>query len=105
MKINKFQYKILGEIKRIYIDLPTLKIREKLNAAFKLPVTDSDTTGIYGKYLKKQGFYRVKYIYSRNSQLQPQTYDRYYYLAEVGEDEKGSFIDYVLVYDKLYDHL
>ncbi len=105
MKINKFQYEIIGEIKRIYIDLPTLKIREKLNALFKAPVTDSDTTGIYGKYLKSQGLYRIKYIYSRNNQLQPQTYDRYYYLLEIGEDEKGSYVEYVMVHDKLYDPL
>lgn len=105
MKLNTTQYKIIGESKKIYLDLPTVKIREKLNIAFKTPVADSDTTGIYGKYLKKEDLYRVKYIHSRNRQLQPQTYDRYFYLLEVGEDEKGSFVEYVVVYDKLYDPL
>lgn len=105
MKINKFQYEIIGEIKRQYVESSTLKIKENLNMTFKAPVTDSDTTGIYGKYLKRQGLYRIKYIHSRNNQLQPQTYDRYYYLVEIGEDEKGSYIEYAMVHDKLYDPL
>ena len=57
MKLNTTQYKIIGESKKIYLDLPTVKIREKLNIAFKMPVADSDTTGIYGKYLKKEDLF------------------------------------------------
>ena len=49
--------------------------------------------------------YKVKYIYTRNKQLQPMTFDRFYYLVDVGENENGSYIEYAMVYDKLYDPL
>ena len=49
--------------------------------------------------------YKVKYIYTRNKQLQPMTFERYHYLIDIGEDEKGSYIEYAMVYDKLYDPL
>lgn len=105
MEINKLHYKVLSEPQKIYLDLPTVKIREKLNAAFKNPTAEDDMTGIFGKYAKLDKLYKVKYIYSRNNQLQPQTFDRYHYLLDVGEDENGSYIEYVMVYDRLYDPL
>jgi hypothetical protein len=103
MVINKFHYKQLSEPKKIYIDATTLEIRERLNVAFKKPSVEEDMTGIFGKYYKLDKMYKVKYIYARNKQLQPMTYDRYHYLLDVGEDENGSFIEYAMVYDKLYD--
>ena len=39
------------------------------------------------------------------TQLQPMTFDRYHYLVDIDEDENGSYIEYVMVYDKLYDPL
>lgn len=105
MEINKFHYKQLTEPKKIYIDATTLKIREKLNVAFKTPTAEDDMTGIFGKFNKLDKMYKVKYIYSRNKQLQPMTFDRYHYLVDVGEDENGSYIEYAMVYDKLYDPL
>ena len=36
MEINKLHYKQLSETKKIYLDTTTLKIREKLNIAFKI---------------------------------------------------------------------
>ena len=62
-------------------------------------------TGIFGKYYKLDKMYKVKYIYARNKQLQPMTFDRYHYLLDVGEDENGTYIEYAMVYDKLYDPL
>ena len=105
MEINKFHYKQLTEPKRMYIDATTLKIREKLNVAFKTPTAEDDMTGIFGKFYKLDKMYKVKYIYTRNKQLQPMTFDRYHYLVDVGEDENGSYIEYAMVYDKLYDPL
>ncbi|MBQ3524175.1 MAG: hypothetical protein IJA43_06975 [Clostridia bacterium] len=105
MEINKFHYKQLTERKRMYIDATTLKIREKLNVAFKNPTAEDDMTGIFGKFNKFDKMYKVKYIYTRNKQLQPMTFDRYHYLVDVGEDENGSYIEYAMVYDKLYDPL
>lgn len=105
MKINKFHYKQLSEVKKIYIDATTLKIREKLNVAFKTPTAEDDMTGIFGKFYKLDKMYKVKYIYTRNKQLQPMTFDRYHYLVDVGSDENGSYIEYAMVYDKLYDPL
>ena len=105
MEINKFHYKQLSEPKKIYIDATTLKIREKLNVAFKSPTAEDDMTGIFGKYYKLDKMYKVKYIYTRNKQLQPMTFDRYHYLVDVGNDENGSYVEYVMVYDKLYDPL
>ena len=105
MKINKFHYKQLSEVKKIYIDATTLKIREKLNVAFKTPTAEDDMTGVFGKFYKLDKMYKVKYIHTRNKQLQPMTFDRYYYLVDVGSDEIGSYIEYVMVYDKLYDPL
>lgn len=105
MKINKLHYKQLSEVKKIYIDSTTLKIREKLNVAFKTPTAEDDVTGIFGKFYKLDKMYKVKYIYTRNKQLQPMTFDRYHYLLDVGSDEDGSYIEYVMVYDKLYDPL
>lgn len=105
MDINKTHYKVLGESKKIYLDMTTLEIREKLNLAFKNPTAEDDMTGIFGKYYKLDKMYKLKYIYTRNKQLQPVTFDRYHYLVDIGEDEKGSYIEYVMVYDKLFDPL
>ncbi len=105
MEINKFHYKQLTEPKKIYINATTLKIREKLNVAFKTPTAEDDMTGIFGKFYKLDKMYKVKYIYTRNKQLQPMTFDRYHYLVDVGNDENGSYIEYAMVYDKLYDPL
>lgn len=105
MEINKIHYKILSEPQKIYFDIPTVKIREKLNTAFKNPTCEDDMTGIFGKYAKIDKLYKVKYIHSRNKQLQPETFDRYHYLLDVGEDENGTYVEYVMVYDKLYDPL
>ncbi len=105
MEINKIRYKQLSETKKIYIDASTLKIREKLNVAFKTPTAEDDMTGIFGKFYKLDKMYKVKYIYTRNKQLQPMTFDRYHYFLDVGEDEKGSYVEYAMVYDKIYDPL
>ena len=105
MKINKTHYKILSEVKKIYLDMSTIEIREKLNFLLKTPTAEDDLTGIYGKFYKLDKMYKVKYIYTRNKQLQPMTFERYHYLVDVGEDENGSYIEYALVYDKLYDPL
>lgn len=105
MEINKFHYKLLSEPQKIYLDMPTVKIREKLNITFKNPTVEEDITGIFGKYAKLDKLYKVKYIFERNKQLQPQTFERYHYLLDVGEDENGSYIEYTMVYDKLYDPL
>ncbi len=103
MNINKFHYNVMKEPQKIYFNMSTLSLREKLNLAFKTPTAEDDMTGIFGKYYKLDKMYKLKYIHSRNKQLQPQTYDRYYYLVDIGEDEKGSYIEYAMVYDKLYD--
>ncbi len=105
MEINKIHYKQLTESKKFYIDATTLKIREKLNIAFKNPTAEDDMTGVFGKFNKLDKMYKVKYIYTRNRQLQPMTFDRYHYLVDVGKDENGSYIEYAMVYDKLYDPL
>jgi hypothetical protein len=105
MKINKFHYKQLSEVKKIYIDATTLEICEKLNVAFKTPTAEDDMTGVFGKFYKLDKMYKVKYINTHNKQLQPMTFDRYYYLVDVGSDEIGSYIEYAMVYDKLYDPL
>ncbi len=105
MEINKIHYKVLSEPQKLYLDMPMLKIREKLNMAFKNPTAEDDMTGIFGKYAKLEKLYKVKYIHSRNNQLQPQTFDRYHYLLDIGEDENGAYIEYAMVYDRLYDPL
>ena len=105
MEINKIHYKQLTETKKIYIDATTLKIREKLNVAFKNPTAEDDMTGIFGKFNKLDKMYKLKYIHTRNKQLQPMTFDRYHYLVDVGSDENGSYIEYAMIYDKLYDPL
>lgn len=105
MEINKIHYKQLSEPQKVYFDMPTVKIREKLNVAFKNPTCEDDMTGIFGKYAKLDKMYKVKYIYARSKQLQPQNFERYHYLLDVGEDENGSYIEYAMVYDKLYDPL
>ena len=105
MEINKIHYRQISEPQKIYLDVPMIKIREKLNAAFKNPTAEDDMTGIFGKYYKLDKMYKVKYIFERNKQLQPQTFDRYHYLLDIGEDENGGYIEYVMVYDKLYDPL
>ena len=103
MNINKTHYKILSEPKKVYLDMSTLEIRQKLNHSFKNPTAEDDLTGIYGKFYKLDKMYKVKYIYTRNKQLQPMTYERYHYLLDVCEDEQGAYIEYAMVYDKLYD--
>ena len=105
MEINKIHYKVLKESEKIYLDMSTVEIREKLNLSFKTPTVEDDMTGIFGKYDKLDKMYKVKYIYTRNNQLQPQTFDRYHYLVDIGEDEKGTYIEYTMVYDKLVDPL
>lgn len=105
MNINKTHYKVLSETKKIYLDMTTLEIRQKLNVAFKTPTAEDDMTGISGKFVKLDKLYKVKYIHSRDKQMQPQTFDRYHYLLDVGEDEKGAYVEYVMVYDKLYNPL
>ncbi len=105
MEINKLHYKQLSETKKIYLDATTLKIREKLNMTFRTPTAEDDMTGIFGKFYKLDKMYKVKYVYTRNKQLQPMTFDRYHYLLDVGEDEKGAYIEYTMVYDRLYDPL
>ncbi len=103
MEINKIHYNTLSEPKKIYFNMSTLSLREKLNAAFKNPTAEEDLTGIFGKYYKLDKMYKLKYIHTRNKQLQPQTYERYYYLVDIGEDDRGTFVEYAMVYDKLYD--
>ncbi len=105
MNINKTHYKVIGESKKIYLHMTTLEIREKLNRAFKNPTVEDDMTGIFGKFYKLDKLYKVKYIYTRNKQLQPLTFDRFHYLVDVGEDENGAYLEYVMVYDKLFDPL
>ena len=105
MNINKTHYKILGKPEKIYLEMSTLEVREKINVAFKNPTAEDDMTGIFGKYYKLDKMYKVKYIYTRNKQLQPLTFDRYHYLVDIGEDSNGTFIEYVMVYDKLFDPL
>lgn len=105
MEISKFRYKICREAQRQYLDGSTAEVRAKLNSAFRTAVAEGETTGIFGKYMKRGGYYRIKYIYTRNRQLQPQTFDRYYYILTVGSDSKGSYVEYTEVYDKLYDPL
>ncbi len=105
MEINKTHYKVLSEPKKIYLNMSTIEIREKLNIAFNSPTAEEDLTGIFGKYYKSDKMYKLKYIYTRNKQLQPQTFDRYHYLVDIGEDENGAYIEYAMVYDKLYDPL
>ena len=105
MNINKTHYKVLSETKKVYLDKTTLEIRKRLNALLKTPTAEEDLTGIYGKFYKLDKMYKVKYIYTRNKQLQPMTFERYHYLVDIGEDEKGSYIEYAMVYDKLYDPL
>lgn len=105
MNINKTHYKVLSKTKKVYLDKTTLEIRERLNALLKTPTAEEDLTGIYGKFYKLDKMYKVKYIYTRNKQLQPMTFERYHYLVDIGEDKKGSYIEYAMVYDKLYDPL
>ncbi len=105
MQINKIHYKRLSEIKKIYVNASTLKIREKLNSAFRNPTAEDDMTGIFGKFYNLDKVYKVKYIHARNKQLQPMTFDRYHYLLDVGQDDGGSYIEYAMVYDRLYDPL
>lgn len=105
MNINKIHYKQLTEPEKIYIDASTFEIRQRLNAEFKTPTAEDDMTGIFGKFNKLDKMYKVKYIYARNKQLQPMTFERYHYLLDVGEDENGAYIEYAMVYDKLYDPL
>ncbi len=102
MNINKTHYKVIGEPQKIYLDMTTLETREKLNLAFKNPTVEDDMTGIFGKYYKLDKMYKVKYIHTRNKQLQPLTFDRYHYLVDIGEDSNGTYIEYVMVYDKLF---
>ncbi len=105
MQINKFHYKLLNEPKKIYIEIPALKIREKLNKEFKSPKVSEEGIGIFGKYTKLDNMYKIKYIYGISKQNQPLNYDRFHYLLDIGKDSKGSYIEYALVYDKLYDPL
>ena len=103
MNINKLHYKILSEPKKVYLEMSTLEIRQMLNMSFKNPTAENDLTGIFGKYNNLEKMYKIKYIYTRNKQLQPMTFERYQYLLDVGEDGKGAYIEYAMFYDKLYD--
>ncbi len=105
MQINQFHYNVLTVPQKIYIDLPTVKIREKLNIEFKSPIISEDGTGIFGKFTKLDKLYKIKYIYGISKQNQPQNFERYHYLLDVNCDENGSYVEYALVYDKLYDPL
>ncbi len=105
MEINKIHYKVLKAPEKIYVAMSTVEIREKLNSAFKTPTAEDDMTGIFGKYDKLDKMYKVKYIYTRNNQLQPQTFDRFHYLVDIGEDNNGSYVEYAMVYDRLFDPL
>lgn len=107
MKLNKFKYKVLDETKKIYLNKTTEEIRIMINREFTTPVAqeDDEMKGIIIKYLKSEKMYRLKYIHSHNRQLQPETYDRYYYLVDVDEDENGAYLEYALVYDRLYEPL
>lgn len=105
MKLNKYRYKVIEEPKRLYFDTESVELRQKLNTAFLKSVQKDEMTGIVGKYKKRSDLYKVKYIYSRNAQLQPKTYERYYMLAEVGTDETGAYAEYALVYDRLFEPL
>ncbi len=104
MKINNFHYKLLTEPKKLYLNMPSVKIRENLNRAFRHPIVE-EQTGIYGKFTKLDNLYKIKYIYGFSKQNQPLSFERIHYLLDVSEDENGSFVEYVMVYDKLYNPL
>lgn len=103
MKLNRKHYKVIENPRKAYFDMTTLELRQKLNMAFSKTISEDDMTGILGKYQKNKDRYKVKYIFSRNAQLQPRTYERYYVLAEVGEDDNGTYLEYALVYDRFYE--
>lgn len=107
MKINKYRYKIINESEKYYIEESEEEARIKINSSLMRVIVDDEDElrGAVGRYLKYEGLYRLKYIYTRNKQLQPQTFDRYFYLLDICEDEKGVYIQYALVYDKLFEPL
>lgn len=105
MNLNKYRYKIVEEPRKMYFDCETEELKSKLDIAFAKTVKEDETTGILGKYKKHSNRYKIKYIYSRNAELQPKTFERYFVLAETGADESGAYIEYALVYDKLFEPL
>lgn len=102
MNLSK-RYKVLETYDKIYFDISLEDLRRKLDALFSKTVSEDDMTGVLGKYLKNKKLYRIKYIYSRNAQLQPRTYERHYILASAGEDSKGTYLEYVFVYDRYFE--
>lgn len=105
MNINILHYKILSEPEKVYIDTSTVKLREKLNKELKNPVPSDGSRGICGKYSKKEKIYKIRYFNKRNKQFQPQTFNKFYYLLDIDTDEKGTYAEYVMVCDKLYEPL
>lgn len=105
MKLNKYRYKVIEGAKKEYFYMSSVELRQKLNIAFEKSIQEEELTGVIGKYQKHGDRYKIKYIYTRNAQLQPKTYERYFLLAEVGTDEKGTYAEYALVYDRLFEPL
>lgn len=105
MNINKHHYKKLSEPVKVYFDISTVKLREELNKELKIPFPENGSSGICGKYNKKEKIYKIRYFNKRNKQFQPQTFNKYYYLLDIDSDEKGTYAEYVMVSDKLYEPL
>lgn len=103
MELNKLRYKILNGSEKVYFSISEEELRKKLNDKFSKSVAEDDMTGILGKYKKHNDFYKIKYIYTRNNQLQPKTADRYYIIAKTGTDEKGTYLEHLRVYDRFVD--
>ena len=69
MEINKTHYKVLGESKKIHVNMTTLEAREKLNIAFKNPTAEDDMTGIFGKYSKNPPAKKIQKLLYTFSQM------------------------------------
>lgn len=105
MKLNKHRFKIIEEPEKVYYNAKSVELRQKLNIAFSKSVQENEMTGILGKYQKQSDTYKIKYIYSRNAQLQPRTFERHYLIVSVGEDKNGAYVEYTLVYDRFIEPL